>query len=89
MNTIFKFKRFAFALLLALGALGISTAVALAGTSSPLGPAARRALVSYALVLGAAAARSDAGWRLAPVLATMHLSWGAGLLRGLAAPGRR
>jgi glycosyltransferase involved in cell wall biosynthesis len=65
------------------------TAVVLAGTSSPLGRAARRALVSYALVLGAAAARSEAGWRLAPVLATMHLSWGAGLLRGLAAPGRR
>lgn len=60
-----------------------------AGSSTRVGPAARRALVVYAGVLCAAAGRSDAGWRLAPVLATMHLSWGAGLLRGLATLGRR
>jgi succinoglycan biosynthesis protein ExoA len=63
--------------------------VLLAGSSSRVGRAARRALVLYALVLGAAAGRSTAGWRLAPVLATMHLAWGGGLLRGLATLGRR
>jgi glycosyltransferase involved in cell wall biosynthesis len=63
--------------------------VLVAGSSSRFGRPARRALFVYAFVLGAAAARSDGGWRLAPVLATMHLSWGAGLLRGLATLGRR
>ena len=63
--------------------------VLLAGSSSRLGRAARRALATYALVITAAAARNSAGWRLAPVLTTMHLSWGAGLLRGLATGRRR
>lgn len=63
--------------------------VALGGSSSRLGRTARRALIVYVLVLGVAAGRGTAGWRLAPVLATMHLSWGAGLLRGLATLGRR
>jgi succinoglycan biosynthesis protein ExoA len=63
--------------------------VAVAAFGSRLRSPARRLLLAYALVLCAAAARSPAGWRLAPVLATMHLGWGAGLLRGLATLGRR
>jgi len=49
---------------------------------------ARGALLAYALLVAGVAARSPAGWRTAPVLATMHLAWGAGLVRGLARPPR-
>lgn len=45
---------------------------------------ARAALGLYTVALGAVAARSGA-WRVAPVLAAMHLSWAAGLVTRLAA----
>lgn len=54
-----------------------------AALPSPLARPARAALASYCLLLGLAAARSAAGWRTAPVLATMHLTWAAGLVAGL------
>jgi succinoglycan biosynthesis protein ExoA len=53
------------------------------------GPAARAArplLATYGVVLTAVAVRSGGGWRTAPVIATMHLAWGAGLVYGLAKP---
>jgi succinoglycan biosynthesis protein ExoA len=61
----------------------------LVATPTRAAPPARSVLALYTLVLGAAAARSDAGWRLAPMLATMHVAWGAGLIRGIATFGRR
>jgi glycosyltransferase involved in cell wall biosynthesis len=45
---------------------------------------ARAAAGAYGLLVGAVAARSGAGWRTAAVLATMHVTWGAGLVVGLA-----
>lgn len=53
--------------------------------SAPFSRPARGALAAYAAGLGVLAARSPAGWRLAPTLATMHLAWSSGLVRGLAA----
>jgi succinoglycan biosynthesis protein ExoA len=50
---------------------------------SPLARAARTALASYSAVLAVAARRSGGGWRTAPVLATMHFTWAAGLMTGL------
>ncbi|MEY2478471.1 MAG: hypothetical protein QOG87_3786 [Actinomycetota bacterium] len=44
---------------------------------SPLRRAARLALAAYGVTLLGAAGTSGGGWRVAPVLATMHLAWGA------------
>lgn len=60
--------------------------LALAAFPNPGRTLARVLLAGYGATLAAASARSRAGWRTAPVLATMHLAWGAGLVRGL---GRR
>lgn len=54
-----------------------------------LAPAARRALGLYGLALGLVAAKGGGGVRTAPVLATIHLAWGAGLVRGLLGELRR
>jgi glycosyltransferase involved in cell wall biosynthesis len=46
---------------------------------------ARVALAVYGSILGAATIRSDGGWRTFPVLATMHVAWGSGLVTELLA----
>ena len=60
-----------------LAPLGLLAAV----TAAPFSRPARRGVLLYGGVLGAASVRG--GWRLAPVLATMHLTWSAGVVRGL------
>ena len=50
----------------------------------PAGRLARAGVGAYALLLAGVAARGGGGWRTAPVLAAMHLSWGLGLARGVA-----
>jgi glycosyltransferase involved in cell wall biosynthesis len=68
-------------------ALVLIAAVAL--VPSPLARPSRAALGCYLAALGVVSARSGAGWRTAPVLATMHAAWGAGLLTGFVrAPSR-
>jgi succinoglycan biosynthesis protein ExoA len=62
-------------------ALIATTVVAL--FSGRTGASARLALGGYAVALAAVAAKSRAGWRTAPVIATIHFAWGAGLLRAL------
>lgn len=57
---------------------------AVAAVPSPLALPARVALGAYAATIAGRAGRSG-GWRLAVVLATMHVTWGAGLLLGLPA----
>lgn len=59
---------------------------ALGGSLLPgrAGRLARTGTGAYALLLAGVAARGGGGWRTAPVLATMHLSWGLGLVRGVA-----
>lgn len=64
------------------GLLATAVGAALPGKA---GRAPRLALAAYGTGLTAAAARSPAGWRLAPVLATMHICWAAGVVRGLTA----
>jgi succinoglycan biosynthesis protein ExoA len=64
-------------------------AAALAVVPNPAATLARLLLGSYGLALAGTAARSSAGWRTAPVLATMHLAWGAGVVFGLASRRRR
>jgi succinoglycan biosynthesis protein ExoA len=65
-----------------LAPLGLLGAVAGAALPGRPGRLARRILAAYALLLGGAAARGGGGWRTAPVLATMHLSWVLGLVAG-------
>jgi glycosyltransferase involved in cell wall biosynthesis len=62
---------------------------ALSVLPTPLRRPARAALGAYGGVLAAIAARSQAGWRTAPVLAAMHGAWGCGLVAGLARELRR
>lgn len=50
---------------------------------APFLRAARRALAVYGAGVCVAAARSTGGWRLAPTLATMHIAWATGVVRGL------
>lgn len=61
---------------------GVLGAAVLAVAPGTAGAAGRAGLAAYAAVLGAASAR-ERTWHLAPVLATMHVAWGAGLARGL------
>jgi succinoglycan biosynthesis protein ExoA len=51
---------------------------------SPVARPAAGVVAVYGGVLAAVAARSEAGWRTAPLLATMHVAWGTALLTGLA-----
>lgn len=46
--------------------------------------AARVGLGMYAVTLVGVSVRGSAGWRTAAVLATMHVTWGAGLVSGVA-----
>jgi succinoglycan biosynthesis protein ExoA len=50
---------------------------------------ARAAVAAYGGLLAAVTVRSRAGWRTLPVLATMHATWGTGLLYGLGGIARR
>jgi hypothetical protein len=67
-----------------LAPVGLAAAAALAPFPGPLARPARASLGAYAALLAAVSARSGAGWRTAAVLATMHGTWAACLLRGLA-----
>jgi succinoglycan biosynthesis protein ExoA len=58
--------------------------VAAAALPRRLSTPARRAVGLYGLALAGVAARSGAGWRTAAALATIHLTWGAGVLVGIA-----
>jgi glycosyltransferase involved in cell wall biosynthesis len=49
---------------------------------------ARAGLSLYALTLGGVALAARAGWRTAPMAATLHLAWGAGLVTGFLDRGR-
>jgi succinoglycan biosynthesis protein ExoA len=50
---------------------------------APFLRSARAGAALYTGLVCVAAARSGGGWRTVPVLATMHLSWGSGFVRGL------
>ena len=67
-----------------LGPIGLLAAAAAAATPSRLAGPARAAIALYCGVLTIVAARAGGGWRTFPVLATVHASWGAGFLAGLA-----
>src|SRR5207253_4692456 len=54
--------------------------VAAAAVPTPFARPSRAALLVYLAALGVVAARSRAGWRTAPTIATIHGAWGAGLL---------
>jgi glycosyltransferase involved in cell wall biosynthesis len=67
-----------------LGPIGLLAAAAAAFLPWRLAGPARAALAVYCGVLTIVAARGGGGWRTLPVLATIHASWGAGFLAGLA-----
>ncbi len=67
-----------------LAPVGLMATVLAAVVPSPARVAARAGLVLYAGTLAGVAARSGAGWRTAAVLSTMHFTWGAGLVSGVA-----
>ncbi len=67
-----------------LGPIGLLAAAAAAATPSRFSAPARAAIALYCAVLTIVAARAGGGWRTFPVLATVHASWGAGFLAGLA-----
>ena len=59
------------------------TTLVMAVLPTPLRAPARMALGAYAAAISTAAVRSESGWRLAALLPTIHLCWGAGLLSRL------
>jgi succinoglycan biosynthesis protein ExoA len=63
-----------------LAPVGLVAVIAAAAVPGVTRDAARVGLAVYAGTLAVVAARSGGEWRTAAVLATMHLSWGAGLL---------
>ncbi len=67
-----------------LAPLGLFAALSAAAVPGAPGRAGRTALLAYALLVAGVAAGSRGGWRTAPVLTTMHASWGAGLVAGIA-----
>jgi GT2 family glycosyltransferase len=72
-----------------LAPLGLVAAALTALTTSRLARPARVLLGLYGALLAAVTARSKGGWRTLPVLATIHATWGSGLLVGLARIGAR
>jgi len=72
-----------------LAPVALMATAATAALPGPLARPARAALLAYGGLLGAVTVRSDGGWRTLPVLATMHATWGTGLLFGLASIARR
>ncbi len=67
-----------------LAPVALLAALVSATIPSPLARLARRTIAVYALLLAGVAVRSGGGWRTIPVLSTMHVAWGAGVLYGLA-----
>ena len=63
-----------------LAPLGLAGALVAAAVPGRVGSAGRALLGAYAGVLAVATVKGRAGWRVAPVLATMHATWVAGLL---------
>lgn len=63
-----------------LAPVALLAVVALSAAPTAAAPRARFLLAAYVAMLGAVAAVSRGGWRTVPVLATIHLSWGAGLV---------
>jgi succinoglycan biosynthesis protein ExoA len=72
-----------------LAPIALVATAATAALPIPLARPARAAMAAYGGLLAAVTVRSRGGWRTAPVLATMHATWGTGLLFGLAAIARR
>jgi glycosyltransferase involved in cell wall biosynthesis len=66
-----------------LAPVGLLGVLAAASIPTRVAPRARALLAGYAVLVAVVARRSDGGWRTAPVLATIHVCWGAGLVRGL------
>jgi succinoglycan biosynthesis protein ExoA len=64
--------------------LALLATLAAAAVPGPASTPARAAIGVYVVTLGVVAARSSEGWRTGATLASMHLSWGAGLAAGLA-----
>jgi glycosyltransferase involved in cell wall biosynthesis len=62
-----------------LAPLTLLALLALTTTTGPVGRIARFSVGSYACILATVAARGNGGWRTAPVLAAMHLTWGCGV----------
>lgn len=67
-----------------LAPVALVVAALLAAAPGPLSRPARAGVGAYALLLAGVSVRGGAGWRTAAVLTTMHATWVAGLLRGLA-----
>jgi ribose/xylose/arabinose/galactoside ABC-type transport system permease subunit len=65
-----------------LGPVGLLAAAAAAAMPWRLARLARGALAAYCGALAIVAARTGGGWRTFVVLATIHASWGAGLVAG-------
>jgi glycosyltransferase involved in cell wall biosynthesis len=66
-----------------LAPLALLAALVSAAVPGPLARSARSLLAAYAFVLTGVAAHSRGGWRTVPVIGTMHLAWGSGLVFGL------
>ncbi len=72
-----------------LAPVALVAAVALAAAPGPQARPSRMLVLAYAGLLAGIAKQGRAGWRTAAVLATMHGTWAAGLLCGLASHARR
>jgi hypothetical protein len=66
-----------------LAPLALLTAVAFAAIPSPVAWAARAMLGAYALLVVVVTLAARSGWRVAPLLVTVHAAWGAGLVAGV------
>jgi succinoglycan biosynthesis protein ExoA len=72
-----------------LAPVGLIAALATAAVPGAPRKTALTAVGAYVTGLAAVSARSRAGWRTAAVLATMHLTWGSGLVLELGRLGAR
>jgi succinoglycan biosynthesis protein ExoA len=68
-----------------LAPVGLVAAAVVAAAPTRAAAPARAALALYCLLLAGASVWTRGGWRTAPVLATMHVTWALGLARGLVA----
>jgi succinoglycan biosynthesis protein ExoA len=69
-----------------LAPFGLLAAATIAPFQTLLAWPGRAALLAYGLLVAGVTLTSRAGWRTAPALATMHLSWTAGVIHGLLRP---